>query len=72
VKDGVDALTFVTSCPEEFAPRMNGEHDAFCWIEPQAAMTAPEPGADIDIEQQIMDKLDDLEARVARAAEALT
>src|SRR5207344_2841803 len=29
IRDGVDAVTFITDCAQEFAPTLNHEHDAW-------------------------------------------
>jgi 8-oxo-dGTP pyrophosphatase MutT (NUDIX family) len=74
VKDGTDCTTFTALVDRPFEPTFNAEHDRFEWLDPReaiAAAGAPEPGADIDIERQIMDKLDDLEARAAKVEDAL-
>ena len=70
IKDGVDATTFVTACPGEFVPKLNHEHNAYTWIAPKDAMAAAEPAPD-DIEQGILDKLDNLEARIAKSETSL-
>jgi 8-oxo-dGTP pyrophosphatase MutT (NUDIX family) len=38
VRDGVDATTFLFNA-DEFVPRLNREHDAWQWIEPQEALS---------------------------------
>jgi 8-oxo-dGTP pyrophosphatase MutT (NUDIX family) len=42
IRDGVDAVTFINDCAQEFAPTLNHEHDAWMWVEPQAAMAESE------------------------------
>jgi len=37
VRDAVDAVTFAFGC-DEFVPRLNREHDAWQWIDPQDAL----------------------------------
>ena len=39
IKDGVDFTTFVYNCDDEFIPRLNHEHDAHVWINPDYATT---------------------------------
>ncbi len=34
IKDGVDYTTFIKDVDDEFAPTLNGEHVAHCWIKP--------------------------------------
>jgi 8-oxo-dGTP pyrophosphatase MutT (NUDIX family) len=38
VKDGVDALTFLPDCEEEWQPKLNKEHLNFLWLDPQDAL----------------------------------
>jgi 8-oxo-dGTP pyrophosphatase MutT (NUDIX family) len=38
VKDGVDATTYLRDVDAEFVPRLNREHDAWQWVNPQEAL----------------------------------
>jgi 8-oxo-dGTP pyrophosphatase MutT (NUDIX family) len=40
VRDGVDAVTFLRDIDAEFTPRLNREHDAWCWMDPLEALEA--------------------------------
>ncbi len=39
IRDGVDFTTFIHDCDDEFVPRLNHEHDAHVWINPDHATT---------------------------------
>lgn len=66
-KNGVDFTTFLGSLagvtdaqtPEEFSPKLNEEHDAFAWQEPDAALDQLplHPGARIALQRFGMDEL---------------
>jgi 8-oxo-dGTP pyrophosphatase MutT (NUDIX family)/predicted ABC-type ATPase len=54
IKDGVDCFTYVTDCPEEFAPRLNHEHDGWMWIEPARMLSeaaSADPAAEADVKR---------------------
>lgn len=34
IKDDVDFTTYLHICPDEFIPKLNHEHDAFVWVNP--------------------------------------
>jgi 8-oxo-dGTP pyrophosphatase MutT (NUDIX family) len=68
----IDCVTFTALVDRPFEPTLNEEHDQFLWLLPEEAIAssnALEPGA--DLEQAILDKLDDLEARTAKVEGAL-
>ena len=39
IRDGVDYTTFYRDGIDEFVPRLNPEHDAWQWIDPQEALS---------------------------------
>jgi 8-oxo-dGTP pyrophosphatase MutT (NUDIX family) len=38
-QDGVDAITSVYDCDDEFTPRLNREHTGFLWLDPREALS---------------------------------
>jgi 8-oxo-dGTP diphosphatase len=38
VKEGVDAVTFIYDCEDEWTPKLNKEHDNFVWLTPAEAL----------------------------------
>jgi 8-oxo-dGTP pyrophosphatase MutT (NUDIX family) len=40
VRDGVDAVTFLRDVDAEFVPKLNGEHSAWRWMDPNEALEA--------------------------------
>ena len=40
VADDVDYTTFVTSCDEEFTPKLDDENVGFAWVDPRTVLAA--------------------------------
>jgi 8-oxo-dGTP pyrophosphatase MutT (NUDIX family) len=60
IKDGVDFSTFIHNCPDEFIPKLNHEHDAHVWMNPDHALSlALHPGCHITLRK--MKGLNELE-----------
>ncbi len=57
VKDDVDFTTFVFKATEEFVPRLDDEHDAFCWALPSQAPQPLHPGCLVALRRLTMDEL---------------
>lgn len=50
VRGGVDYTTFVAAAPEEFEPKLNGEHDAFQWVDRREALEGRADAAFVESE----------------------
>jgi hypothetical protein len=71
IKDGVDFTTFIHNCPDEFIPKLNHEHDAFVWINPDYADSLGlHPGCHIALRK--MKGMNELEIAEAIRDEELT
>lgn len=71
IKDGVDFTTFLHNCPDEFVPRLNHEHDAFVWMNPDYADSLGlHPGCHIALRK--MKGMNELEVAEAIRDEELT
>jgi 8-oxo-dGTP pyrophosphatase MutT (NUDIX family) len=72
IKDGVDFTTFLVKVPEQFTPRLDGEHDQFRWVDRHVALDSMElhPGVKVAL---LLPDLDELGvAKAIRAGELMS
>lgn len=67
IADDVHFTIFMAQCPDEFIPKLNGEHTAYAWVSPKDALSMADlhPGVMIALQRIGMDELD-----IARAMAA--